>query len=554
MTFRDLLGECARMLAPVRRPLASIVSIQAFGAVLYGLIDPLILTATIDRLSKGDREGFAALVALSVVLLTTYRGLDYMSRLTSSRVSNELTERNVAQAFDALCRQPHAAVVSRDQGYYVSRVYDEPAKVAEVAELLSALVQSSLVAIGALSACVWLAWQVTPAFVLVVPVLALIGRALGRRISAATTQANEQEAVLRGDIRRSVGAHKTLLLFGLAPQARKTVLSSLGGLLATKYSAARDAGRLSTASGLFLAYAEIGVLATAGLLVLSGGLTVGGLFGFTAAFWRVVNASRGMTDLIPLVAVLKGRLERVQEFDGTGSPDALLPVVRRDVHAGYGVPSISVSNASFSYGDALVFDDVSLSVGPRERVLLTGENGSGKSTLGHIAAGLLSPTEGDVRSVSVERTSALLLPFGFAPGTGYDNLKADSLSERDAERLDTIATRFQLTGKLERDPETLSQGEQRKLQVLMALMKPADAYVFDEPLSNVDVESRSVVMDEILNGTMDASLLVILHGDEHLTERFDRIVRLGGRAEHETVPAAEVTLRSLATCDHALAA
>ena len=52
-------------------------------------------------------------------------------------------------------------------------------------------------------------------------------------------------------------------------------------------------------------------------------------------------------------------------------------------------------------------------------------------------------------------------------------------------RIQRLASRLGLDPFLDRDPDGLSQGEKRRVQVLLALMKRAALYVFDEPLSNL---------------------------------------------------------------------
>lgn len=117
--------------------------------------------------------------------------------------------------------------------------------------------------------------------------------------------------------------------------------------------------------------------------------------------------------------------------------------------------------------------------------------------------------------------SALLLPFGFVPGTVRDNISYERLSSARRAVADDLAARFGLAGRLDQDPVNFSQGEQRKCQVLMTLLKEADFYVFDEPLSNVDPESKAAIMDAILTMTRGCGLLVILHGDGSFKPLFD---------------------------------
>ena len=111
-----------------------------------------------------------------------------------------------------------------------------------------------------------------------------------------------------------------------------------------------------------------------------------------------------------------------------------------------------------------------------------------------------------------------------------------------------LAGRFGLGGKLEQDPALLSEGEKRKFQVIMTLLKDADFYIFDEPLSNVDVESSDLIMNSIISGTSGKALMVIMHGGDRYRGLFDRQFSLSmERAANE----AAVDERLVAACVNA---
>lgn len=101
---------------------------------------------------------------------------------------------------------------------------------------------------------------------------------------------------------------------------------------------------------------------------------------------------------------------------------------------------------------------------------------------------------------------------------------------------------FGLSGRLGADPALLSQGEQRKLQCVCALLKDADVYIFDEPLANVDGASKRVIMEEIARRTEGRTLILILHGEQDFRVMFDRELALDEDGDvHERVVNETVT-------------
>jgi ABC-type multidrug transport system ATPase subunit len=228
----------------------------------------------------------------------------------------------------------------------------------------------------------------------------------------------------------------------------------------------------------------------------------------------VLSAVNTLVATVPSIGKLRGAVARLHEFGRMEAAAAPLPAHER----------VELAQLDIDFGAKPILRGVDLRLERGERVLMTGPNGSGKSTLTHVVAGFLDGSVGEQRRPDRARVSALLLPFGFIPGTVRDNVDFAGLSESKQREFVALAREFGLGSRLDQDPATLSQGEQRKLQVAMTLLKDADFYLFDEPLSNVDAGSKDRVMDAILARTTGCGLLVIMHGDERFRVRFDREV------------------------------
>ena len=189
-----------------------------------------------------------------------------------------------------------------------------------------------------------------------------------------------------------------------------------------------------------------------------------------------------------------------------------------------------------------LFSDLSLAFG-RERTGLVGRNGSGKTTLLRLIAGLSTPAEGSISRVgSVAWLEQRADP---APGeTVADTLKvAEALAviarvvggEATAEDFDaadwTLETRLGevlaevgLAGlDLARATETLSGGEQTRLQLAALLLSPPDLLLLDEPTNHLDQEGRARIA-EVLS-RWPGGVVTVSH-DRGLLRRMDRIVEL----------------------------
>jgi ABC-type multidrug transport system ATPase subunit len=244
-------------------------------------------------------------------------------------------------------------------------------------------------------------------------------------------------------------------------------------------------------------------------------LTIGGLFAFMNAFWKLINASNGVISLLPELSKLNGYVDRLTDFEARAA---------HDEEGDY--QHIELENVSVKYNGGEVLKGITLKINENERVLVIGPNGSGKTTLAYIITGFLKPCEGSVRTPDLKRVSALLAPFYFIPGTLKDNVNYEKLSEDNKRLFWKLVEQFGLANKLGEDLSALSEGEKKKCQIIMTLLKDADVYIFDEPLANIDVESKDTVMNT-LEHIRGKTLISIMHGDEKFHGLFERIVKMG---------------------------
>jgi ABC-type multidrug transport system fused ATPase/permease subunit len=492
------------------------------GSLLSAVGDPLFQKALIDSLARRDLAAFALTGGLALALYTVLRLSNYFAGVLAQRLKNGVCEDMTLRMFDGFFRIPYSHISRNERGYFVSRIYDEPAAATSLVDFGVQLLAAVVVFVGSVAVCLWLSWKVVLVLTVIVPVLLVLADRFGKRIREHALTGTEGEARLREDLGRAVDSYKNVNLFGLQGAVRGRVTQRMEVFLSARYREVRFASAYGTINGILLSYAEMAVMLVAGYEVLAGRMSVGGLFAFMGAYWRVVQSFRTLAALVPALARLDGQLARIDEFGELAAARPAPPD-----HA-----DIDLQSVRLALGGREVLRDVSLRVRAGQRVLLRGPNGSGKSTLTHVAAGFLAVDGGESSLPAMGRVSAVLLPFGFIPGTVRDNLGWERMTDAQRERCGDLTRRFGLQERLDQDPGTLSEGEKRKLQTAMALMKDADFYVFDEPLSHVDTPSKAVVMDAITEGTTGRGVLVVLHGDDEYGGRFDHEIVLEQHVEH----------------------
>ncbi|HYR09512.1 MAG TPA: hypothetical protein VEQ60_17190, partial [Longimicrobium sp.] len=127
LSYRATLRRCARSIAPHRRLFAGVVGATAVGSLLSAVGDPLFQKALIDSLARRDLKGFALVGGLALALYTVLRLSNYVAGVLAQRLKNGVCEDMTLRMFDGFFRIPFSHVSRNERGYFVSRIYDEPA-------------------------------------------------------------------------------------------------------------------------------------------------------------------------------------------------------------------------------------------------------------------------------------------------------------------------------------------------------------------------------------------------------------------------------------------
>ncbi|HUU73310.1 MAG TPA: ABC transporter ATP-binding protein [Burkholderiales bacterium] len=184
--------------------------------------------------------------------------------------------------------------------------------------------------------------------------------------------------------------------------------------------------------------------------------------------------------------------------------------------------------------------DASLAVAEGEFVSLVGPTGCGKSTLLNVAAGLLAPTAGTVRVFGQpltginERAGYLfqtdaLLPWRTARENVMVGLELRGEDKHQARQLaDDWLARVHLAGHGDKYPHELSGGMRKRVALAQTLVMAPKILLMDEPFSALDVQTRSLMENELLELWSEdrKSVVFVTHDLEEAISLSDRVVVL----------------------------
>ncbi len=498
---------------------------QFFGGLFMGLVlnsfigvaNPLALKYLFDEgIIQRDFKLFVTLALAFVLIFTLWRLGVYFYRLYIQRLKNVIFEKICHRMINKYFELPYDEIIKRDQGYFLSRVYDEVlSAVPPFVEISFSLFNTFVTMVVAFVVVLTLSWRAAFTILVAIPLVYAVSRKYARKIKTESKLEKEEEAKLRGILVRALGSYKIVRIFGLRNKIFTTTTNQLHNYIAAFLLRFRTSARYQTLSGMFMSYTETTAIIGAGYEMLAGRMTFGGYMGFMNAFWMVIGSAREAFNQIPELSRVAGLIERLKEFEEHDTQ--LVNIHYSD--------EVKLERVSFAYNGQNVLHDFDFKPKKGEKVLIVGPNGSGKSTLAHLIVGLLQPNTGSATTFSIDKISAVIYPCDFIPGTVRDNVSfADAA--RSQEIFESLAWDLGLGEHLDKDPSELSAGQKKKLEVIISLVKDADIYVFDEPLSGVDVVSKDAVMKRIFTHTQGKTVIMIMHGDAEFYGLFDRVIHL----------------------------
>jgi multiple sugar transport system ATP-binding protein len=204
---------------------------------------------------------------------------------------------------------------------------------------------------------------------------------------------------------------------------------------------------------------------------------------------------------------------------------------------------ISLRKVRKAFGDAVIIPGADLDIEKGEFVVFVGPSGCGKSTLLRMIAGLEDTTSGeividgnDVSDVSpserglamVFQSYALYPHMSVRKNIGFPLMMAKVPQAEITEKVERAAKTLNLTEYLDRKPGQLSGGQRQRVAIGRAIVRNPKAFLFDEPLSNLDaalrVNMRIFIMQ--LHKDLGSTSIYVTHDQVEAMTMADRIVVL----------------------------
>ena len=205
--------------------------------------------------------------------------------------------------------------------------------------------------------------------------------------------------------------------------------------------------------------------------------------------------------------------------------------------------NITLSAVTKTFGDVNVIPPLDLQINDGEFVVFVGPSGCGKSTLLRLIAGLEDISSGKITidgrdatdAAPAERRLAMVFQsYALYPHMSVRKniafpLKMAKMSQAEQDKkVENAARILNLTNYLDRRPGQLSGGQRQRVAIGRAIVREPAAFLFDEPLSNLDAALRVTMRQEIseLHQSLKTTMIYVTHDQVEAMTMADKIVVL----------------------------
>jgi len=546
---------------PHRKPLTLTIGLVVTGAAL-SVIPPLLIQ---EAFNEGifpesgipNLEILATLVAIMVGLWAVIGGLSVWQHYLTAQVGNRVMGSLRVRMFEHLQSMHVGFFTKTKTGAIQSRLQNDVGGVATVLkEVIANLLGSAVTVAASLVAMLILSWQLTVVAVILLPLMILVQKRIGRvraRIAAATQHSLSEMSAMTQE---ALGVSGILLSksFGRQRSEVKRYERENETQIGLQVKLSMSGQAFFALIQLFMSAIPAVIYLVAGILILGASpLTVGTLVAFTTAQARLMFPMMNLLQIGLEIQTSRALFARIFEYLDL-SPSIVSPASPTPIGESH-LGLVEFEKVSFRYDqnedeESSGLTDISFRIEPGEYVALVGPSGAGKTTITSLIPRFFDVSEGTVRFAGVDvrdcdqdelishigilSQETFLFNDTIAENIAYAREGATHQEIEEAARLanihDTIVSFPDGYNTLvgERGYR-LSGGEKQRIAIARVLLKDPQVLILDEATSSLDTQSERLVQAALDSASANRTTIAIAHRLSTVVNADRIMVVSGGR-------------------------
>ncbi|MDT7750130.1 MAG: ATP-binding cassette, subfamily bacterial, partial [Pseudonocardiales bacterium] len=478
----------------------------------------------------GSAVAMLSVAAVAVLVITAASGLfDYLGDVMLNGAGERITSRIRADVFDYTERLPMTFHDRQTVGELTSRVVSDTSTVeSSLLDLFTDLIPAVLALVGTLVVMLAVDWRLGLIALTVAPLVFRTAQRFARLTRQYSRKRRAAIGDLTGFVTESLQGIRTVHAFGSQGLEDRRFGTQNADVLQLGLRKVDINARFSPVLELVSALGTALLLWVGGYGALHSWWSVGVLVVVTSYLQQIFKPMQTLAKLAPSFAQGAASAARIgaildQPADHLGTAESLPERVQG---------RIELREVGLDYGRGPVFEGISHTVEPGERIALLGDNGAGKSTLLSLIGGLYRPTTGHVlldgHSVPdtpepwLHQQVAMVLQDTFLfTGSLADNIRYGRPNTSHAE-IALVAEAALVTEFADRLPDGLdtvigsggvglSGGQCQRVGIARALLVNAPVVLLDEPTAGLDMHAEAVVVQALTRLIEDRTVIMTTH-------------------------------------------
>jgi subfamily B ATP-binding cassette protein MsbA len=489
-----------------------------------------ILVLWVGDLNPIGALGFiCVIIIISIFLKNLFL---YLSFVILNPIKNRIIHKLRDELYDKILRLPIGYFTEKRKGDLISRITNDVSEVeASLVGALEGWIRDPLTILVNFVVLFYISPQLTIAILVCIPVvgfiLGRISRSLKRQSNEAAIRLGESLSVLD----ETLNGLRVIKAFNIEGLLRKRFGKINDELYEAKNKITRRRDLASPMSEFLGVLVFVGILWFGGQLVLGGrlSLTPSMFIGYLALFYNIINPvktlstsfsnmQKGSSAIIRIEEILKTRITVDDNPNG------------KQLHSFEN--KIEFRDATFAYEDAVILNNINLTIEKGKTIALVGSSGAGKSTLADLVPRFHDVTGGEVlidgtniKNYSLQSVRSLMSIVTQEPILFNDTIANNialghpEATEEEIIHAAKIANAHEFIVKKDQGYNSnigdrgskLSGGERQRLTIARAVLKNPPILILDEATSSLDTESERLVQDAINNLMEDRTSIVIAH-------------------------------------------
>lgn len=498
------------------------------SSILYAPI-PYLTGKIMDDifLKSQDIKKFCEIILIIFFLYIVRYTLSIYSKYCLINVEKNITSQYRMAILSKIVNLPLVFFSKNDKGYLQGRLAESK----NIGNLFSPNVITIIIGlfdtITAIGAMICINYVLAIAVILLIPFFFIVSRLTTSKLTKATKSMLEAEASVVGESFEIINGIEEIKILNSKEYHLNIFKDKLFFMI--KKSIDQGKAMIMFMENIYLVnyLAALLVLIVSGIMIFRGDITVGVYTSFSlyiTTFFGGIQAFVGLGAIVKPICV---NIERLNEF---------LILDEEDEHSTNTnlkkINDIKISDVSFKYEgtEQFVFSKVNVDIKEGEKIILKGNNGAGKSTLIKLILGLYEPTEGMIfinglnindinKSVLRSKIGVVSQKIFIFKGTVLDNILLGA-KDKGREDVESIVSKLRLKDYMDRlssgldtklqQNSGLSGGQAQIIAFIRAMLNDKDILILDEPFSNLDIETKKILVD-LINNIKNKIVIMILH-------------------------------------------